>query len=344
MATKTKATYRNARAGAKGVFSANHNTLEAMRKEQKHIIAADCYRNAYYSFDLNGQAHNMPGGFDSREHELQLYASLYGDGIKAQNERHKASRHHERVRSVEDIYLNKKTAPMETILQIGSSKDTTLSREDRAKALWKAATALVKDMRKQYGQNLVLCDMSLHMEEISPHIHLRYTFRARDRYGFFMPLQTQALRELGFSDPDPTKKTGRYNNPLISFTDTIRERFYGLCERQGLVIDREVENPSQRHQDRTESRVRHLEQLYNALMTELFPDMEQALKNDFIDTYTVNSSKGYKKPIKDFYKDYVSQRMEALEKGFPELEEAIRDFQSFMDSPDLEDPNAPSLV
>ena len=33
----------------------------------------------------------------------------------------------------------------------------------------------------------------------------------------------------------------------MTFSELIRQEFYDLCERQGVVIDREVKNPSQKH-------------------------------------------------------------------------------------------------
>lgn len=52
---------------------------------------------------------------------------------------------------------------------------------------------------------------------------------------------------MGIQRPDPTAKEGKYNCPLMTFSDVIRSEFYDLCERQGVVIDREVKSPSQKH-------------------------------------------------------------------------------------------------
>jgi chromosome segregation ATPase len=52
---------------------------------------------------------------------------------------------------------------------------------------------------------------------------------------------------MGIHRPDPTAKEGKYNCPLITFSELIRTEFYDLCEQQGVVIDHEVKNPSQKH-------------------------------------------------------------------------------------------------
>ena len=76
-------------------------------------------------------------------------------------------------------------------------------------------------------------------------------------------------------------------------------------------------------------------------MAPLFQEAEQSLKNEFIDTYTVNSSKGYKKPIRDFYLDYVKDRLATIGQTQPELRPAIEDFRDFfnIDTIDTEDPD-----
>lgn len=64
-----------------------------------------------------------------------------------------------------------------------------------------------------------------------------------------MPNQTQALNEMGFDRQDTSRAKDRYNNALVSFSDSTRELFYQCCEKQGLVIDREVESPSRRQEE-----------------------------------------------------------------------------------------------
>lgn len=302
---------------------------------QDHIDHERTSGNIYYKFTNDGKAVKVPGGYDAREHELDRYRHIYGEGLEAQNARHLAARQKSRVRTMEQLYQDKRTAPMETILQVGNSH-SELDRGLQIRSLWGAACDLVKELRKKHGDNFQLLDMSLHLDEQVPHIHLRYTFAARDRYGHFMPNQTQALKDMGYGNPKEGKTT-RYNNPLIAFSDTTRERFYALCEARGLEIDREVISPSKRHQERIESRCEALKSLYEALTQRAFPEMEQFLRNRFIDTYEVRSSRGGTKPIKDFYEEFAARELADLEQAYPDLGSTINDFRQYATNHDFDD-------
>ena len=62
-----------------------------------------------------------------------------------------------------------------------------------------------------------------------------------------MPNQSAALEAMGFDGRNPeTGKKDRYHNPLVAFTDEVREVFYQACERRGVQIDREVTSGSRR--------------------------------------------------------------------------------------------------
>ena len=87
----------------------------------------------------------------------------------------------------------------------------------------------------------------MHRDEINDHIHFRFTLGARDKFGHFMPNQSAALEAMGFDGRNPeTGKKDRYHNPLVAFTDEVREVFYQACERRGVQIDREVTSGSRR--------------------------------------------------------------------------------------------------
>ena len=249
MAKKTKATFTQRRGSRdKGAYNANHNTLEATRKGQSHIDEELMYLNRYIRFDRNGRPHSSQGGnggFNATQHEKERYEELFGQGLEARNQRYIATRHKERCRTMSEIYQDLKTAPLESIWQVGNSH-SDMSREEMRKALIDAWNLTFRELREKYGKNMIPLDAALHMEEKSVHIHYRVVMGATDSYGYFMPNQTQALKEMGFERPDLTKPKDRYNNPLISFTDGIREIFYRNCERCGLEIDREVQNYSKR--------------------------------------------------------------------------------------------------
>ena len=147
----TKLTVKNGRKSKDGMaYNANHNTLETTRKQQSHIDQERTAQNIYIQFGRDGAMHFIKGGnggFDARRHELRRYEQLYGAGLEARNERYKATRHDERCRTIKDLYQDPKTAPMETIFQVGNSKDD-MSPEQRTQTLaraWEETAKLIHD-------------------------------------------------------------------------------------------------------------------------------------------------------------------------------------------------------
>ncbi len=247
MAKMMKATIRNGRATASGkVYNANHNTRAETRQQERHIDHERTEQNINLQFTNDGRVVRC-GSFDAKAFELERYEFLYGEGQRAKNDRYTQDGHPERCKTVADVYSSRRTAPLETILQLGS-RDTDIAPQERREKLMKAAAELITNMQKRWGKNIHFLTFSLHMDESgADHIHVRYTFSSRDRFGYQVPNQAQAFEAMGIQRPDPTAKEGKYNCPLMTFSELIRQEFYDLCERQGVVIDREVKNPSQKH-------------------------------------------------------------------------------------------------
>lgn len=245
----TKGTVKNGRKSKDGsAYNANHNTLEATRQQQSHIDTERHELNRYIQFKSDGSMYVINGGhggFDARKHEMKVYKDLYGEGLEARNERYTKTRHTERCRTVKDLYQDPKTAPLETIFQVGNSKDN-LDPQLRTQALTRAWAETVKAMQGKYGEHMRFLDAALHRDEAVDHIHCRVAFIGHDRHGFAVPSQNAALAAMGIERPDPTRPNTKYNNPTISFTDELRETFYQACERQGIQINREVQSYSKR--------------------------------------------------------------------------------------------------
>lgn len=245
-----KASVHNGRANSKGItYNANHNTLELSRSNQPHIDPGRINLNRYIQYLDGGAAiahKGGEGGYDSRKHEVDRYKQLYGEGLDARNKRYIASGHRERVKSVRQVYRDPKTAPMETIFQLGKHGSET-DQQTRTQVMVGAWGDVLQHLHQQYGANLIPLAASLHRDEASDHIHFRYALGAVDKFGHFMPNQSKALEAMGFDGRNPeTGKKDRYHNPLVSFTDEVRETFYQACERRGVEIDREVSSGSRR--------------------------------------------------------------------------------------------------
>ncbi len=258
-----KASVHSGRANSKGVaYNANHNTMELSRTHQPHIDQERIHLNRYIQYLEGGAAiahKGGEGGYDSRKHEIDRYKQLYGEGLDARNRRYIASGHKERVKSVRQVYRDPKMAPMETIFQLGKH-DSETDQQTRTQVMAGAWGDVLQHLHQHYGANLIPLDAALHRDETADHIHFRYTLGAVDKFGHFMPNQSGALEVMGFDGRNPeTGKKDRYHNPLVAFTDEVRETFYQACERRGVQIDREVTSGSRRQLELLDQKRKGLE-------------------------------------------------------------------------------------
>ena len=184
-----KASVHNGRANAKGMaYNPNHNTLEQSRVNQPHIDQERIHLNQYLQYMGDGTAighRGGGGGYDSRKHELERYRQLYGKGLEARNQRYRASGHRERVKTMSQVYRDPKTAPMETIFQLGNKRSET-DEQTRTQVMVGAWGDVLQHLRQQYGANLIPLDASLHREETTDHIHFRFALGAKDKFGHFI--------------------------------------------------------------------------------------------------------------------------------------------------------------
>lgn len=219
-------------------------------------------------------------GIDSDEMEHLMYESLYIDKIKQRNEMH-ASRYEwakvfdlddedERAKAVDDFRW--KHPPRETIFQVGSM-DNPIDREHAKKILIDRGEKMVA----QQNENFIVLSYDVHMDEGSPHMHVRYLML--DAEG--MPNVEGALKEMGVEPPVPYEQWAkeeiarrraradkdpeyRYkpvkaassarNNRLVTFTRELREDFEQQVENEGIAIN--TTRTRKRHVTQAQERTR----------------------------------------------------------------------------------------
>ena len=255
-----KATYHNGRANKGGkVYNANHNTKAETRNQQRHIDHERTMENKIWVRDLenldSAKLRETGGSFDASAYELEFYKERYGAARERKNADYVRSGHKDDVRTMEQVIKSPKTAPLETIFQIGTSKETI-----DPVILEKATKEFINWMQKEYGSNMDILDVALHVDEATPHIHARCVLFGRDKEGNRDVNQSAAFRELKIERPDPTKKQGKYNSPLMTFTERNRQKFYDICQGYGLEIDREVKSPSQKYLEVLEYKTEKLQE------------------------------------------------------------------------------------
>lgn len=227
------------------------------------------YRNGYFN-DLapddyipNFHWTKEKFGIDSDDMEHLMYEALYMDKIKQRNEIYAANYQwgrvfdlddeDERAKAVDDFRW--KHPPRETIFQVGSM-DNPIDRDVAKEILMERGEKLVKAQ----NENFIVLSYDIHMDEGSPHMHVRYLMLDADG----MPNVEGALKAMGVEPPTPYEQwaeeenkrrqaraemnpdyeyrpakaasTAR-NNRLVTFTREMREDFENQVEAAGISID-----------------------------------------------------------------------------------------------------------
>ena len=170
------------------------------------------------------------------EIEKAYYFEHYGDHVDAQNERNEKAGHAERNRTTDDVLKNNKTCPEESILQLGNI-DCSVTPD----VLAKVVAEFFEEFEKRYGSHVHILDWALHLDEATPHVHVRQVYDALNKYGELCPQQEKALEELGFELPDPTKKRSRFNNRKMCFDAECRKLFLDIGQKNGVELEYEPE-------------------------------------------------------------------------------------------------------
>lgn len=215
--------------------SARHNARDFDMSLAEHIDPeGDRYWQVY------GKA-----GLSPEEAELAVYRERYGKALEAQNARHRARRHPERVRTMEQVYRARQTRPEEVILQIGDMHDAVDGLVlARCVGEWVSA---FRQWCKDHGSPCHLLSIGVHLDESTPHAHVRRVWEYRDDDGHLCIGQERALRRAGIPLPDPDKPVGRYNSRKMTVDMEMRRLWQDVVERHGIQVEREPRPSRRRH-------------------------------------------------------------------------------------------------
>ena len=229
-----RASRHNGRSGKHGVYDVKHNDRNFDVTNSEHIdvnrTIQNVYWDCYQGYCLNGATQERKMTFS--EVEKLYYFEHYGDHVDAQNERNEKGGHAERNRTVEDVLKNNKTCPEESLLQLGNMEYSV-----PPDVLGKVVAEFFEEFEKRYGSHVHILDWALHLDEATPHVHVRQVYDAINQYGELCPMQDKALEELGFVLPDSTKKKGRYNNRKMTFDAECRKLFLEIAKNNGVVLE-----------------------------------------------------------------------------------------------------------
>ena len=193
--------------------------------------------------DRYWQVYGAPPGLPPEEAELAVYRERYGKALEAQNARHRARRHPERVRTMEQVYRARQTRPEEVILQIGAMQDGVDGLLlARCVGEWVSA---FRQWCRDHGNPCRLLSIGVHLDESTPHAHIRRVWEYRDDDGHLRIGQERALERAGVPLPHPDKVPGRYNSRKMTVDMEMRRLWQDIVERHGIKVEREP-RPSRR--------------------------------------------------------------------------------------------------
>lgn len=226
--------------------SAKHNDRsflrdrsDAWRQEHApHIDTARTGENVVWTW--NGQT-------DVEAAERAWYTETYQDALERTNERYRHEGHADRCKTPDDLYIGRLTRPEEMILQVGDrNTDIDLGRLGQA---LDAYLGRLDEWNDSHGEHMHVLSMALHLDETSPHVHIRRVWDYTDRDGLTRLGQGKALERAGIPLPDPSKPVGRYNNRKMAFDSLARGWWQEACRAQGWEIETEA-RPGMRHKDK----------------------------------------------------------------------------------------------
>lgn len=224
-----KVTTRNARVDKAG----RHNDRNYDVNNSPHIDQSRTSLNRYYTYNYDYE-HTFA------EIEYGFYEKKFSDYIDAQNLKYCKDGHPERKKTVDNYVHNIRTRPEDKILQLGDMFDHVDGDE-----LWSCALEYAQEFDRLYGDHCKILDMALHMDEATPHVHVRRVWISQDEEGHNIVSQNKSLEDMGFERPDLSKPSGRYNNAKMPFTNSDRELFSKICREHGLAIEESIKKGKQ---------------------------------------------------------------------------------------------------
>lgn len=226
--------------------SAKHNDRSFMKERsdawrQEHAPHIDTERTA------DNVVWTWDGQTDVEASERTWYQQEYQQAQERTNEHYRREGHTDRCKSTDQLYEGRLTRPEEMILQVGKQADG-IDPAEFAQAVDRYLDKL-DEWDTAHGGHMHILSIALHVDEASPHLHIRRVWDYTDRDGLTRLGQAKALEAAGVPLPDPSKPVGRYNNRKMAFDSLARGWWQEACRAQGWEIETEA-RPNMRHKEK----------------------------------------------------------------------------------------------
>lgn len=202
----------------------------------------------------------------------QVYQEIFGDALEQYNSKQKRA-----DRKIEDYYdhiqksKNGEKLFYEDVVQWGKKEDF-----QKPETRERAKEALVKYVEgfEERNPNLKLIGAYIHMDEVSPHLHLDYVPVA---HGYSRGLSTRnsldrAMKEMGFAPENESRK----NNATKLWKESERSYFGEICRSMGLEVEMERQSTRknlsvEEYKDARDTMLGSIEQEKETLVAEVEP-------------------------------------------------------------------------
>lgn len=314
----TRGTMHNGKYGKNGVYTPEHNDRRFALENSPNIDPERTKDNIYVHCYMN-----LNRNMSFEDVEKKFYLEQFGEHLKNQNERHKKSGHRERIKTIEEYRKGKKTCPEETIIQLGNKENYP-----DANVLKDVFNDYIKWHQEKFS-NAKILDFALHLDEATPHIHLRKVWVAHDENGDLYVNQNQAFKEMGINRPHPEKPQGRYNNPKMVYSEQCRDKFIEIAKEKGIDIEVEPKEPSKKSKDLLEWQLeqdkKHIAQLEKTIDKTRAENKELRENNKELEENIAENEKTLKSQ-NTALKGY-SDKVEKLQETIQEQNKYIEDYK-----------------
>ncbi len=191
-------------------------------------VRENLYFNPYEGFYRSGDSK-----LTFEEIEKEFYEKHLKAKVDKTNENYIRHRNKEKCISLKSYYS--KHPPEESIFEIGDMTNhpdsTAMGQISHDFILW----------HEERFPKIVILNAAVHLDENTPHMHLRKVFMHRDKYGLEEVQMKGCLKDMGIERPDLTKKESRNNNRQQTYTKMCRDKLIELCKEHNLEI---IEEPN----------------------------------------------------------------------------------------------------
>lgn len=236
--------------------SGKHNDRNFNLDHASHIAQDRCRENKYYTY--NGETEQKFCNI-----EQAYYQEHFAGYLEKKNQKRKAINHKERIQKMSDYYKSRNSRPEDMLIQIGDMNDHVSGEQ-----LWAVANLYRQRFDEAYGEHCKILTMALHMDEATPHIHIRRVWQAEDEKGDLCVSQHRGLSALGFVEENTEKDIGKYNNAKKTFSRTDRTILRNVCEELGIDIEPDRGIPSE-HLDTIQYKLKKDTEVHEHILSEI---------------------------------------------------------------------------